>query len=79
MIKLNILNMKNFLATVNACKGEVRLLCPDGKKTNINGEKTLQNRLWEQYLRNKKQLQLVLEIPAPKDYLHILSYYAGDC
>ena len=38
MIKLNILNMENFLDTVNACTGKVYMLCPNGKKQNINGE-----------------------------------------
>lgn len=33
MVKLNILNMKNFLDTVNSCSGKVNMLCPDGKKT----------------------------------------------
>ena len=38
VVKLNILNMKNFLDTVNSCSGKVNMLCPDGKKQNINGE-----------------------------------------
>ena len=29
VIKLNILNMKNFLDTVNSCTGKVNMLCPD--------------------------------------------------
>ena len=33
MVKLNILNMKKFLGTVNACTGKVYMLCPNGKKT----------------------------------------------
>ena len=28
MVKLNILNMENFLDTVNACIGKVYMLCP---------------------------------------------------
>lgn len=50
MIKLNILNMKNFLDTVNACIGKVYMLCPNGKKQNINGEEKIQDSLWRQYL-----------------------------
>ena len=41
VIKLNILNMKNFLDTVNACIGKVYMLCPNGKKQNINGEEKI--------------------------------------
>ena len=40
MVKLNILNMERFLSTVNSCTGKVNMLCPDGKKVNINGEET---------------------------------------
>ena len=29
VVKLNILNMKNFLDTVNSCSGKVNMLCPD--------------------------------------------------
>ena len=36
VVKLNILNMKNFLDTVNSCSGKVNMLCPVGKKQNIN-------------------------------------------
>lgn len=79
VVKLNILNMKNFLDTVNACTGKVNMLCPDGKKRNINGEEKVQGSLWRQYRQNKKCLRLVLEIPNSTDYMSIVSYYAGDC
>lgn len=79
MLKLNILDMKNFLDTVNACAGKVNMLCPDGKKRNINGEAKVQDNLWRQYRQNKNCLQLVLEILNPTDYMSIVSYYAGDC
>ena len=70
MIKLNILNMENFLDTVNACTD---------KKQNINGEEKIQDSLWRQYFQNKNCLCLILEIPNPTDYMNIVSYYAGDC
>lgn len=79
MLKLNILNMKCFLDTVNACADKVNMLCPDGKKLDINGEEKIQGSLWRQYFLNKNCLQLVLEIPNPTDYMNIVSYYAGDC
>lgn len=79
MVKLNILNLKNFLNTVNACTGKVNMLCPDGKKVNINREEKVQEGLWQQYRRNKNCLRLALEIPNPKDYMSIVLYYAGDC
>ena len=60
MVKLNILNMKNFLDTVNSCSGKVNMLCPDGKKQNINGEEKIQGSLWRQYSQNKNCLRLVL-------------------
>ena len=79
VIKLNILNMKNFLDTANACIGKVYMLCPNGKKQNINGEEKIQDSLWRQYFQNKNCLCLILEIPNPTDYMNIVSYYAGDC
>lgn len=68
MVKLNILDMKNFIKTVNSCTGKVHMLCPDGKKVNINRERIIQNDLWEMYYRNKNCLRLALEIPNSKDY-----------
>ena len=79
MVKLNILNMKNFLGTVNDCVGKVYMICPNGKKENINGEEKIQNSLWEKYFENRNCLGLVLGIPNPTDYMNIVSYYAGDC
>ncbi len=79
MLKINILDMKNFLDTVNSCKGAVHMLSPDGGKKDINGQGMLQARLSEQYRQNKNCLRLTLEIPVPKDYMRIVSYYAGDC
>lgn len=79
MIKLNILNMKNFLQTVNECSGMVNLLYPDGRKENINKQYGIQNQLLQKYRENKNYLSLSLDIPTPKDYISIVSYYAGDC
>jgi hypothetical protein len=79
MIKLNILNMKNFLQTVNECSGKVNLLHPDGRKENINKQYGIQNELLQKYRENKYCLPLSLDIPTPKDYISIVSYYAGDC
>ena len=53
MVKLNILDMKNFLDTVNACIGKVYMLCPNGKKQNINGEEKIQDSLWRHTSKTK--------------------------
>ncbi len=80
MVKLNILNMKNFLDTVNSCSGKVNMLCPDGKKQNINGEEKDTGQFVAAILPKQKNcLRLVLEVPNPTDYMNIVSYYAGDC
>lgn len=78
-IKLHILNLKNFLETVNSCIGEIFLFCSEGKKININGNTEIQNNLWLQYSQSKNYLPLVLGISNPEDYMSIISYYAGDC
>lgn len=79
MIKLHIINMKNFLNAVNSCLGKVYLLSPDGGKVNICREETAQNNLWNQYRQNKNYLRLALEIPEPKDYMNVVSSYIGNC
>ena len=45
VVKVNIQNMENFWDTVNACIGKVYMLCPNGKKQNINGEEKMQDSL----------------------------------
>lgn len=79
MIKLNILNLKKFLEVVNECAGGVMMHCTDGKKVNISRQYAIQNKLQEQYRENKNCLPITLSIPNPKDYMNIVSYYAGDC
>ena len=79
MIKLKILNMKNFLKVVNQCVGMIIVVSPDGKRTDINGRTAIQHRLQKEYLENGKCLPLTLEFEYPTDYFAIVSYYAGDC
>ena len=79
MMKLNILNMKGFLETVNACKGMVNVLWSDGKWVNISRQYEIQNNLMKQYKENRNCLRLTVDIPTPQDYMCIVSYYAGDC
>lgn len=77
-VVLHILNMKNFLETIQACSGKVFLLAPGEGKVSIQ-EPKVQDNLWRQYLHHKNYLRIVLEISDPKDYRSIVSYYAGDC
>lgn len=79
MIKLNILNMKNFLQTVNTCSGAVYILHPDGRKENINKQYNIQNELLRRHQESKNYLPLTLKTESPKDYMTILFYYIGDC
>ena len=79
MIKLKILNMKNFLKVVNQCVGRIIVVSPDGKRTDINGRPAIPHRLQKEYLENGKCLPLTLEFDYPTDYFAIVSYYAGDC
>lgn len=79
MMKLNILNMKNFLNVVNECRDEVRVILPDGKKKNIRNHYVMQGVLLIEFEKNKGCLKITLEVVNPKDYMSIVSYYAGDC
>lgn len=79
MIKLNIINMKNFLAAVNACTGAVYLINAAGEKENINKMDRKQKEIIKQYHDNRDYMTLTLDILKPSDYMSIISYYAGDC
>lgn len=79
MIRLNILDMKNFLEVVNECEGEVKMHRTDGSKANISRQYAVQHNLQEQYRKNRNCLPITLSIPNPKDYMRVVSYYAGDC
>ena len=79
MMKLNILNMKNFWNVVNECRDEVRVILPDGKKKNIRNHYVMQGVLLKEFEKNKGCLKITLEVVNPKDYMSIVSYYAGDC
>lgn len=78
-VQLNILNMKNFLETVNDCAGEIFLIRTGEGRVSINKKETIQERLWQEYHQNKNYLPLTLEIPDPGDYRKIIFYYIGDC
>ena len=53
MLILHILNMKNFLHTINECEDEVCLLHKDGSKQNITRQYFIQNELLKQLHANK--------------------------
>lgn len=79
MIKLNILNMNEFLKTVDRCGGAVNVICPDGTRHDISRSQAARQRLRDQYRENKDYLVLRLDIQNPKDYLSIMYYYIGEC
>ena len=78
MIKLGIINVEEFLRTVNACEGAVYMMQPDGRRTDIGRQYGIQNDLRRQHCDNKGYLKLMLDIPVPSDYMRIIRYYAGD-
>ena len=79
MIKLGIINVEEFLRTVNACEGAVLyMIHPDGRRTDIGRQYGIQNDLRRQHCDNKGYLKLMLDIQVPSDYMSIISYYAGD-
>lgn len=78
MVKLNILNMENFLQMVNACSGAVNLLHSDGRRENMNRQYGLQRELLKRFEENGDFLRLSLDIPEARDYMNIISYYVGN-
>ena len=79
MIKVKILNLSGFFETVNQCKGRVSMIGPDGTKINITRKYSIQRELEKQYQQNGRCLPLTLFFEKPKDYMAVVSYYAGDC
>ena len=79
MLKLNILNMINFLKTVNECSGPVVLVSQDGRREDMNKQESLQERLLKNYNENRRSLKMWIDVAEPADYLKIVCYYAGDC
>ena len=79
MIKVNILNLKNFLETINQCSGRVLNLLPDGTRRDINKQYSIQRELEREYIENGRCLPMTLEFDDPGDYLDVVAYYAGDC
>mgnify|MGYP003277668604 CR=1 FL=1 len=79
MIILNIMNMKEFLKTVNECTGAVNMVSQEGVKTDINKKYGIQKLLLAEHEKNKKCTTLCLDIPVPRDYINVVNYYAGDC
>lgn len=79
MIKVNILNLNRFLSVVNQCRGCIYALTSDGRKKNITRDYHNQEKLEREYLSNGGKLPLSLLFDDPKDYMAVVSYYAGDC
>ena len=78
MIKLRILNLDSFFEIVNDCDGRVNIIDENGTSTNIAHQIFVQRNLYKQYYKNKKCLDLWLDIPNPKDYFKIVSYYIAN-
>ncbi len=79
VIKLYIINVENFLKTVDQCSDKILLHTDSGKKTNINKQPAIQLELKKQFEKSKKRIPLTLSFKNPKDYLKIVSYYIGEC
>lgn len=79
MLKLNILNMKQFLETVNRCTGGVFVLGPDGSWVQIDHRYAFQQELQAMHTVSGGCLPLTLRLKNPADHMRIVAFYAGDC
>lgn len=77
MIKIDIMNMKSFLQTVNECGGAIYWRSPDGKKVDINKQYGIQYELMRVYANQGDFLRIALDIPNPSDYFRIVYYAIG--
>ena len=67
MLKLNILNMINFLKTVNECSGPVVLVSQDGRREDMNKQESLQERLLKNYKDNRRSLKMWIDVAEPAE------------
>lgn len=79
MIKVNILNLEKFFSVVNQCIGCVIMINTNGRKNNITRNYVLQDDLRDMYRKNNGSLSLDLDFENSRDYMAVVSYYAGDC
>lgn len=77
MIRLDVIDMKQFLREVDQCSGVVYLCRPGRRKEDIRRNYELQNELGAQYRGNKERLRLNLEIPNTGDYFKIVNFMIG--
>lgn len=78
MIKLRILNLKNFMETLEQCQGVVRMQDRDGGRAVSNRQPGIRADLERRY-QEGGCLPLTLEFSDPSDYMRMVAYYAGDC
>lgn len=79
MLKLNILNMINFLKTVNDGSGPVGPGLPGRKTRGYEQTGKPAGTAFKNYKDNRLQPKMWIDVAEPADYLKIVCYYAGDC
>lgn len=78
MIKFRIFNLEGFLKTVDGCAGAVYTVGPKGRECNINKNAAAKKELMERFLKGGRYLLLSLDIPEPRDYFKIITYYISN-
>lgn len=79
MVKLNIININEFLKIVNQCEEPVLMYLEHGKKESICRNFAIQQDLLRKHKKNKNILPITLDIPNTKDYMRIIFFYLDDC
>lgn len=78
ILKLAILNMKEFFSVINSYTAAVYQIAADGNRCNIRCNYALQEQLKKEY-QKERCFPITIDIRNTADYMNILSYYAGDC
>lgn len=77
MTRLTILNMHAFLQAVNECTGAVYHIDGNGSRTDLRTQPDLQADLRRSHATCRCYPKLTLEIPNPKDYMHLVLFTIG--
>ena len=73
MFKVTILNINDFLKTVNDCHGTVNLLHSDGRCEDLTSQFRAQSSLVRSFQEQGGYLRLALDVQNPKDYMKIVN------
>lgn len=79
VVSMTVFHLTPFLQAVDQCTGSVWLLDGQGARTDLHGNRALQQTLRGRHAANGNYSKLALDIPQPPDYLSLVQFYTSNC